>query len=419
MEEKDLTKNEIYEMDLAILKFLKDHLLNKNLGYVDFHDEFVNFFDTYIFYFLTDPVEEIKKRIFYNIGVGFIEIKKIEKDFDEIEKKCSKKGIDQATIIIEDEDGIRIINEEEYLKNFLEIKITADGLKEIDIIKEELQKNSGLNLYINKTKEYLEKLNGMKAVVGIGITFILIILIFAFDIKVSQIIKSIPLLSSIINVEVIEQFEKLNENDEDYKTINQFLNDSRSGINKDDISKVEVKVDKNAYKKDNTNTTNINVNVSSFPLASSESTKTVDTSNSNNIKEQKERTIRITLKNGKQITIRMGKDSSKYKMTIDSLGKELEMPIVNKPVNDAINKNNDAINKGIEQPINKIRDKIANKRIDVNLNDKNIEKPDLQNQIIVRDIKPKPKIINDQNVATGKLIENSINNLQNERFMNR
>lgn len=419
MEEKDLTKNEIYEMDLAILKFLKDHLLNKNLWYVDFHDEFVNFFDTYIFYFLTDPVEEIKKRIFYNIWVGFIEIKKIEKDFDEIEKKCSKKWIDQATIIIEDEDWIRIINEEEYLKNFLEIKITADGLKEIDIIKEELQKNSWLNLYINKTKEYLEKLNGMKAVVWIGITFILIILIFAFDIKVSQIIKSIPLLSSIINVEVIEQFEKLNENDEDYKTINQFLNDSRSWINKDDISKVEVKVDKNAYKKDNTNTTNINVNVSSFPLASSESTKTVDTSNSNNIKEQKERTIRITLKNGKQITIRMWKDSSKYKMTIDSLWKELEMPIVNKPVNDAINKNNDAINKGIEQPINKIRDKIANKRIDVNLNDKNIEKPDLQNQIIVRDIKPKPKIINDQNVATWKLIENSINNLQNERFMNR
>ena len=67
MEEKDLSKNEIYQMDLAILKFLRNQLLNNNLGYVDFNDEFINFFDTYIFYFLTDPIEEIKKRIFYNI----------------------------------------------------------------------------------------------------------------------------------------------------------------------------------------------------------------------------------------------------------------------------------------------------------------------------------------------------------------
>lgn len=59
----------------------------------------------------------------------------------------------------------------------------------------------------------------MKGAIVVGITSFLIITIFVFDIKVSAIIKKIPVLSSIINTQVLADFEAINEKDEFYKAL--------------------------------------------------------------------------------------------------------------------------------------------------------------------------------------------------------
>lgn len=52
-----------------------------------------------------------------------------------------------------------------------------------------------------------------------GMTVFLIVCIFAFDIKVSAIISKIPLLSSIIDTKVLQEFEAINEQDEFYRAM--------------------------------------------------------------------------------------------------------------------------------------------------------------------------------------------------------
>lgn len=64
-----------------------------------------------------------------------------------------------------------------------------------------------------------DRLIGMKGGIAVIITTFLIICIFMFDVKVSAIIQKIPLLSSIIDTKILEDFEAINERDEFYKAM--------------------------------------------------------------------------------------------------------------------------------------------------------------------------------------------------------
>lgn len=59
----------------------------------------------------------------------------------------------------------------------------------------------------------------MKGAIVAGITGFLIITIFVFDVKVSKIIEKIPILSSIIDTQVLADFEAINEKDEFYQAL--------------------------------------------------------------------------------------------------------------------------------------------------------------------------------------------------------
>lgn len=53
----------------------------------------------------------------------------------------------------------------------------------------------------------------------LGITVFLVVCIFTFDIKVSKVIQKIPILSSVIDTKILEDFEAINEHDEFYRAM--------------------------------------------------------------------------------------------------------------------------------------------------------------------------------------------------------
>ena len=60
---------------------------------------------------------------------------------------------------------------------------------------------------------------GMKWGIALSTTAFLVICIFVFDIKVSAIVQKIPILSSIIDTKILEEFEAINEQDEFYQAM--------------------------------------------------------------------------------------------------------------------------------------------------------------------------------------------------------
>lgn len=60
---------------------------------------------------------------------------------------------------------------------------------------------------------------GMKGGIIFTLTSLLIVFIFVFDVKVSAIVRKIPILSSVIDTKMLEEFEAINEQDEFYQAI--------------------------------------------------------------------------------------------------------------------------------------------------------------------------------------------------------
>lgn len=82
-----------------------------------------------------------------------------------------------------------------------------------------MKKYKGLNRYITKWRGFLDETLYMRGILITSITGILILSIFVFDIKVSKVIGKIPLLSSVINTKILEEFEAINTNDEFYQAM--------------------------------------------------------------------------------------------------------------------------------------------------------------------------------------------------------
>lgn len=90
---------------------------------------------------------------------------------------------------------------------------------QIGELEKEVKKYEGFNRYITKAKELWDKFMRMRWGIALSTTAFLVICILVFDIKVSQIVQKIPLLSSIIDTKLLEEFEAINEQDEFYQAM--------------------------------------------------------------------------------------------------------------------------------------------------------------------------------------------------------
>ncbi|EKE26110.1 MAG: hypothetical protein ACD_4C00435G0002 [uncultured bacterium (gcode 4)] len=221
MEENSfLNKKQIIKTDHFILWILKDLLLNKNFSYVDIR----NFIDDSVLEDLKCIKSDIEMRVMYNYWMWYLELLEIsEQDYDKINEKCLKKNINPEIFFEENINWNKIFNKELFYSYFLEIKITATWLKRIEELEKEIGDNKWINEIFNYIKSVWEFLGKVKYIVWIGITLVLILAIFVFDVKVSEYIKKIPLLTSIVNTDILEAFEKVNDNDEFYKEIKKEL----------------------------------------------------------------------------------------------------------------------------------------------------------------------------------------------------
>jgi len=218
------------KVDLLILEILRQELTKQNIWYINF----IKLLET------NEEIETYDKdfviqRIFLNIWKWNISIYE-EKDINGLQIKCNNEWIDISKIINWDE--IICTN---YYKYFLEIKINTNWINEIDTIKKLIDEEIYKNSFINKSKELIKRLLWYKWAVTTAITWILIIGTFMFDIKFSKIINEIPLLWSIINTEILEEFENINEKDEYYSNLSWSILNNETQIKWTQVSNIKVK----------------------------------------------------------------------------------------------------------------------------------------------------------------------------------
>lgn len=236
MDEEFLNEKQIIEIDLFILKTLKEILLNKNFWFVDVRD----FIDEEILKTLNCIKQDIEMRVMYNYWMWFLILNEIdERNLNEINKKSHKKNIDPNIFFIE-EDWNKIFKKELFYEHFMDIKITTLWLRQIEELENKLKEIKWINWIFNKLKNAIETFGKLKLIIWVLVTSILVIFISIFDIQISGFIKNIPLLNSIINTEVLESFENVNENDEFYQKLSAKMSIRNTKFIKD-IKEIKVK----------------------------------------------------------------------------------------------------------------------------------------------------------------------------------
>lgn len=196
-------------IDLAILSFLREEILLGNLDFVSLTE----MYRQGLFSDLDCSWERFRRRSLYQVGLGFAEPRIIyNTDWERVDTK-KQTG---------------------YLPP---LRVTPAGFMHIPELEKEAKKYEWFNRYFTKFQELIEKVTGMKGAIVVGITGFLIITIFIFDIKVSKIIEKIPILSSIIDTQVLADFEAINEKDEFYKALISKDIDTSSSISSPSSSK--------------------------------------------------------------------------------------------------------------------------------------------------------------------------------------
>lgn len=229
-----LNKDQMIKIDLFILDTLKEFFLHQNLWYIDVR----NFVDKEILERFECVMEDIEMRIMYNYWMCYLELLEInENEIDKINEKCKEKNINPEIFFYEKDDKMEF-KKELFRSYFLEAKINADGLKQIEELKILAEQSEWLKFIFNKFRDVLENLDKIKVIFWALITFICFILIFTFNINISGYIKNIPLINSIVNTDILESFEKVNMNDEFYKQI-ETLGSKTSNVKVKNISPKE------------------------------------------------------------------------------------------------------------------------------------------------------------------------------------
>ncbi|MEF2175476.1 MAG: MrpF/PhaF family protein, partial [Candidatus Absconditabacteria bacterium] len=105
----------------------------------------------------------IEKRIFYNIELGNLIIKQFDENeitdkikYDNFVKKCRINNL-KPDQMLRVQDGKKIIDKNKYLKHFLEIKITKNGLTRIDEINREIKDMVKNNTRLFKNVKKIQK----------------------------------------------------------------------------------------------------------------------------------------------------------------------------------------------------------------------------------------------------------------------
>ncbi|MDD5377362.1 MAG: hypothetical protein PHH16_04605 [Candidatus Gracilibacteria bacterium] len=188
-------------IDLSILSFLREEILSGNLDFVSLRGIYKQGF----FSDLDCSWERFRRRAFYQVGLGFVDVHPVR--VVESEKGEENKANKQ------EETGHK---QTRYLPP---LRITAAGFMRIPELEKEVKKYEGINRYITKWKKFLEETTNTRGAAIIGITGVLILSIFVFNIKVSKIIDGIPLLNSVINTKILAEFEAINTQDAFYQAM--------------------------------------------------------------------------------------------------------------------------------------------------------------------------------------------------------
>ena len=161
--------------------------------------------------------ELFEYRLFYLIWLWYIELEQVP-DIEEVKIRCKNAKILLDSIVTIDWKK-KIVNKTTYYKYFLNWKITSKWIEKYEELSELVESNKWIKWFINKIKSIWELVYSYKYLAVLSLTWICIIMIFVFDIKVSAYLAKLPLISSIIDTDLLKQFEDVNDNDEYYKQI--------------------------------------------------------------------------------------------------------------------------------------------------------------------------------------------------------
>lgn len=206
--------------DYYILSKLLDSLLEWNLGYLNAFDliKDTSFCDN------NWDVSTSKKRLYYLIWKWYIDFESIPNTQEEINSKIK-------LLNIKDEKNIKQLALKDiktYYNNILFIKITSSWIDYQEQLTKSVESSKWIKWVFNKIKWYFSKILDYKYLIWFSLTWVCLILIFVFDIKVSSYIEKLPILSSVIDTDTLEQFEDINESDDFYQSILQELSSSNS-----------------------------------------------------------------------------------------------------------------------------------------------------------------------------------------------
>ena len=191
-------REEDIRADLSILRFLREAILSGDIEHISLREPYrQGLFSTETHY----SWEHFRRRALYQLWRGFVEPLMTKDILEERMGRRAGETLDTGFLHA--------------------IRLTPEGFMYIETLEMELHKYVGFSRHITKVREWNEKFVGIRGGLIIGITILLIICVFVFDIRVSKVIQKIPLLSSIIDTKLLEEFEAINEQDDFYTSVTQ------------------------------------------------------------------------------------------------------------------------------------------------------------------------------------------------------
>ncbi len=220
-----LSSLECARIDLFVFNVLRAELENKNINFVEFRKYLVE----ELISELGTTVDEMEKRIFYNIWLGHIDIDKSFEFIDIVKTRLVQEKIENSEIIKKRED-IEYVDQDAYFRQFFDIKITSSGLNRIIKLEDQIRESTSLKGKFSKIKGYFETLLQIKKIISITVAVVLILAMWIFDVNINQVLKQIPLLNSIVDTELLGKFAPVDERDDFYKVLKENMNDSKLSV---------------------------------------------------------------------------------------------------------------------------------------------------------------------------------------------
>ncbi|MBS8121796.1 hypothetical protein [Candidatus Vampirococcus lugosii] len=157
-------KNLDKQIDLYVLSLLQNKFFEQNFGYINIYE-------------IIDPKElqkigtnysYLRKRIFYNVGIGNLKFKNLKNLSKKRIRQMLKKNNISFSKIIKNKNGKLEINTDILYRYFIYLKITKQGIEKLEEIRTEIRNNKKFISRIKKVSEYFFETK--KLVIGIATT---------------------------------------------------------------------------------------------------------------------------------------------------------------------------------------------------------------------------------------------------------